>query len=116
MLDIPEEVMTYDNYDMLEPIWGAFIESFANRDINILKNMLHDTIDFYGINGYTEAVKNIDINALEKVNMQQKQFIDTLNAHDELVEKLKELSIINSPYLSDLVKTIKEEAINDTNK
>lgn len=116
MLDIPDEVMTYDNYDMLEPIWGAFIESFANRDINILKNMLHDTIDFYGINGYTEAVKNIDINALEKVNMQQKQFVDTLNAHDELVEKLKELSIINSPYLSDLVKTIKEEAINDANK
>lgn len=111
MINIPDELMTYDNYDILEPIWGNFIESFANRDINILKSMLHDTIDFYGINGYTEAVKNIDINALEKVNAQQKQFVETLNAHDDLVEKLGELSAINNPYVTELVSSIKREAI-----
>ena len=111
--DITPDKITYENWDLLEPIFGSWIEGVAKRDINMFKEMLRTAIDFYGINSVTEMMNGIDYDSIEKNVKSNKELIEKLEGNKELVSDLKDIATLENPAVQKLAEVIREKAIRE---
>lgn len=106
-VDIIPSDITYESYDILEPLIGPIVEQYAKRDIDTFIKMLHDTIDFYGIDSTTELLNGIDYAAIQESTEANKQFLEELGKNAELVKDLKDIMDFNDPLTKKVVDEIK---------
>ena len=113
-VDIIPSDITYENYDLLEPLIGPWIEVYSKRDIEIFKEMLHDSLDFYGMNSVTETLNSIDYTAIQESTDANKKFLEELGKNVELTKNLKDIMDFNDPLTKKVVDEIKKINVDKT--
>ena len=110
------ELITYENYDLLYPMFAQFILSFCERDFNVLKDMLKDSLNLLSLENVADAVDSIDIEAMEEATKSNENFIRHLEQNKELVEKLNNIVVMNDPLTNAVVEELRKIDANDTDK
>lgn len=109
--NISKDIITYNNYDKLEPIFGIWIESFAKHDIDLFKDMLRDTITFYNAINLNKAMDSVNIEQLDKVKDENEKLMAKFEENKQLVADIKELMEFNNPSAKKLMEDIKASAL-----
>lgn len=104
-----EKLFTYDNYDLLMPLLGEYILKFCKDDYQRFMDILKDSINFYNINEISSAVENIDYNKLEDAINSNKKLIQSLKEDRDLIEKLDNISKINSPQTAQVIQQVAKD-------
>lgn len=110
---IEENDMTFENYDLLEPIFGPWIESYAQRDINILKDMLKDALSLSTGKNIINALEGVNGEAINKQLEHNKKLIDFLNQDSEKIANLNNIAILNDPAAVKLLEEIKNISLEE---
>ena len=110
------ELITYENYDLLYPMFAQFVLSFCERDFNVLKDMLKDSLNLLSLENVADAVDSIDIEAMEEATKSNESFIRHLEQNKELVEKLNNIVVMNDPLTNAVVEELRKIGANDTDK
>lgn len=111
--DISPDDATYEMYDFLDPIYGPWIESFAERDIKIFKELLKQSLEFYNIQEIDRAISLVDTEALASATQSNKDFLAQLNKDKNLIADLKELAVMNDPMTAKVVEALKTQALEE---
>lgn len=106
----PNDV-NYANYDLLEPIFGPWIEQTAGRDIRIVKEMIQQSLQFYNVMQLTEAMGTINLDELKEATETNKHLIRALDGNREIIKSLRDIQAYNSPAVNDMVEKIQQAAI-----
>jgi len=114
--EVIEEENTYENYDVMEPLYGPWIETVAGRDINTFKEMLNNSISLYASSNIVESVGEIDIDAMKKTLEDNKEVLRQLSENKEFIQNLKELVAYNDPLLGRVVEELKQIELDKVNK
>lgn len=104
----PEEY-TYQNYDLMDPLYGPWIESMAGRDIKIFKEMLNNAIGLYGSTRLIEAVSLLDPEALASGARENTKLITELGKNAAMIQNLKELVAFNDPGLKEAIEKMEPD-------
>lgn len=110
------ELITYENYDLLYPMFAQFILSFCERDFNVLKDMLKDSLNLLSLENVADAVDSIDTEAMEEATKSNENFIRHLEQNKELVEKLNNIVVMNDPLTNAVVEELRKIGASDTDK
>ena len=98
ILDITEKDITYENYDLLEPLYGPWIERYSGRDIQLFKEMMQSALSFDFYKNSASILEGIDTNALESATKSNKELIKEIEQNKELIQNLRDMAVFNSPY------------------
>lgn len=111
----PDDI-TYENYDILEPLMGPVIEQYAKRDIDLFNSMLKQTFDFYGTATMNERLAGIDYNKMDEYTNANKSYMEELGKNTQMVESLRDIINFNDPLTAKVVEEIKKGALKVENK
>ena len=106
-----ENEASYDNYDMLEPFYGPWIESRCIRDITIFKEMLFNSINLGGVIRLAGAVDQVNLDSLEEATESNKKVIRSMNANASMIENLKDIMAMNDPMTKDLATSLRKSGL-----
>jgi len=104
----PEE-NNYTNYDLMEPLYGPWIEMIAGRDIAKFKEMLNNSLTLTGSIQIVNAVDEIDMEAMNKANIESRKMLEEMEANEKLISNLKELMTFDNPILKDAIEKLAQE-------
>lgn len=113
IFNIDPEDINYANYDLLEPIFGPWIEQTAGRDIKQVKEMITLSLQFYNTAQLSEALESVSLEELEEATKSNKTLISTLNHNRNTIKDLKDIQTMNSPLVKDLVESIEAKALKE---
>lgn len=113
IFNIDPEDINYANYDLLEPIFGPWIEQTAGRDIKQVKEMITLSLQFYNTAQLSEALESVSLEELEEATKSNKTLISTLNHNRDTIKDLKDIQTMNSPLVKDLVENIEAKALKE---
>lgn len=113
IFNIDPEDINYANYDLLEPIFGPWIEQTAGRDIKQVKEMITLSLQFYNTAQLSEALESVSLEELEEATKSNKTLISTLNHNRDTIKDLKDIQTMNSPLVKDLVESIEAKALKE---
>ena len=102
------KLLTYENYDLLYPIFAPYILNFCSHDFENFKDMMKDTINMYGINNFVEAAESIDIDAMKEATKSNSRFMAQLAQNKDLIEKINNIAIMNDPLTAAVVEELKK--------
>jgi hypothetical protein len=109
-------LITYENYDKLYPIFAPFILSYCKEDYEILKEFIHDSIDMYGLNSCVELMGNISPESLSEATKSNKELINSLKENEDLIHELNNIGNMNDPLTHKVVEELKNIAIKNVKK
>lgn len=113
IFNIDPEDINYANYDLLEPIFGPWIEQTAGRDIKQVKEMITLSLQFYNTAQLSEALESVSLEELEEATKSNKTLISTLNHNRDTIKDLKDIQTMDSPLVKDLVESIEAKALKE---
>ena len=113
IFNIDPEDINYANYDLLEPMFGPWIEQTAGRDIKQVKEMITLSLQFYNTAQLSEALESVSLEELEEATKSNKTLISTLNHNRDTIKDLKDIQTMNSPLVKDLVESIEAKALKE---
>lgn len=109
--EVYDEDITYDNYDIMEPLYGPWIEAIAGRDIATFKEMLDKSISLYASSNLIESMDAIDVDAMKQTLEDNKEVLRKLSENKEFIKDLKDLVAYNDPMLAKVVEELKQVEI-----
>lgn len=101
-------LLTYENYDLLYPVFAPYILNFCSHDFEVFKDMLRDTINMYGIYNFVKAAESIDLDAMKEATAANDRFITQLSKNKELIEKINNIAVMNDPLTAAVVEELKK--------
>lgn len=99
-LDI-NEVNEY-NYDLMEPLYGPWIEGCAKRDIENTKAMLSCALNLYHIIDFNNTLDSLDYDKIKESKEANEEIISYLQNNKDVLEKLNNISILNDPQIAEI--------------
>lgn len=102
------DYQTYDNYDLLYPMFNNYILSFCKDDFKLFMNMLRDSMSLYGITNVTEAMEQVDTEKMTEVTKQNSDIMDKLREDPEFLDKLMNIAEFANPTTKKVVESLKE--------
>lgn len=102
------ELLTYETYDLLYPIFAPYILNFCRQDYDVFREMVKDTINMYGINNFVEAAESIDIEAMKENTRSNQRFMTHLAQNKDLIEKINNIATMNDPLTAAVVEELKK--------
>lgn len=102
------DYQTYDNYDLLYPMFNNYILSFCKDDFKLFMNMLRDSMSLYGITNVTEAMEQVDTEKMTEVSKQNSDIMDKLRENPEFLDKLMNIAEFANPTTKKVVESLKE--------
>ena len=102
------DYQTYDNYDLLYPLFNKYILSFCKDDFKLFMNMLRDSMSLYGITNVTEAMEQVDTGKMAEVSKQNSDIMDKLREDPEFLDKLMNIAEFANPTTKKVVDSLKE--------
>ena len=107
---------TYDNYDILYPIFEPYIKQYCERDFNLFMDMLKDSISLYGITNVTDSVEKIDGTQLKQATESNREMVKSLKEHKDLISDLRDIMFSNDKVTKEFVESVKKTALENANK
>ena len=111
-----EELITYENYDKLFPLFYPFLISYCREDYSILKEFVHDTIEANTTQGFVEAMAGVSPEVLENATKENRKLLEELESNKDLIRDLKEIAVFNNPATELLMNEIREQAATNAKK
>lgn len=111
-----EELITYENYDKLFPLFYPFLISYCRDDYEILKEFVHDTLDAYTTQDFVDAMNAVSPESLEKAAEDNKKLLSELENNKDLIRDLKEIAAFNNPAAELLMNEVRELAAENAKK
>lgn len=102
------DYQTYDNYDLLYPMFNNYILNFCKDDFKLFMNMLRDSMSLYGITNVTEAMEQVDTEKMTEVSKQNSDIMDKLREDPEFLDKLMNIAEFANPTTKKVVESLKE--------
>ena len=110
-IDVSDEKLhTFDNYDILYPTLGVYLLQFCEDDYKLVIEMLKDSMNFYNIKEIADTISFVDFNKTEESIKSNIELINLIKENENTVDKLLEISKLNSPFTTKLVENVKEMA------
>lgn len=110
IINIDPDYVNYSNYDLLEPIFGPWIEQVAGRDIKTVKEMIDKSLQFYNVAQLTDVINLVNLDELKEATDTNKHLIRVLDNNEENIKNLRDIQAYNSPLVSDMVEQIQNAA------
>lgn len=111
MIDISDDnLISYETYDLLYPIFSQYILQFCEKDYNKVKDMINNTYQFSNMKEFIDLVENINYKKIEESIKENKKFYEDLEKNKELISDLKEIANFNNPFMKEQIKFIKKVA------
>ena len=79
-----KDIQTYDNYDLLFPLFEPFIMQYAKKDFKVFKNMLNDSMGLYSLTNISNTMDNINMDELKKVARENRELIRNIESKEKL--------------------------------
>lgn len=111
-----KDIQTYDNYDLLFPLFEPFIMQYAKKDFEVFKNMLNDSMSLYSLTNISNAMDNINMDELKKVARENRELIRNIESNEKLISDLKDIMSMNDPTTKKVVDELKSMSIEDINE
>ncbi len=107
------DLMSYENYDKLFPLFNQYILTYCQDDYNIFVGMLKDCISWSGVVSISENLENIDTNNIDKITEENKKLMDNLKENSQLVESMKDLLLATDNQTEQIITHIKQATVRD---
>ncbi len=114
--DIDPDDVNYSNYDLLEPVFGPWIEGVAGRDISIVKEMIDKSLQFYNTAQLSEALENVNLDNLDEAINSNQKLIKDLDENKDLIRDLRDIQSFENPLVADMVEKIRENSLTESKK
>lgn len=114
--DIDPDDVNYSNYDLLEPVFGPWIEGVAGRDISIVKEMIDKSLQFYNTAQLSEALENVNLDNLDEAINSNQRLIKDLDENKDLIRDLRDIQSFENPLVADMVEKIRENSLTESKK
>lgn len=111
-----KNLMTYENYDKLFPIFNQYILSFCKTDYDVFMGMFNDCVSWNGVNSIVESMENIDNDKLNEAINNNKNLVESLQENKEMVRDLKDIILAQDNITKEVVKEIKKQTVSDVMK
>lgn len=111
-----KDIQTYDNYDLLFPLFEPFIMQYAKKDFKVFKNMLNDSMGLYSLTNISNTMDNINMDELKKVSRENRELIRNIESKEKLISDLKDIMSMNDPTIKKVVDELKAISIEDINE
>lgn len=108
-----KELLTYENYDKLFPIFYQYILAYCKTDYEVFMGMLKDCISLNGVQNMVDAVEMMDSDKLQEAVNSNKELIESLKDNEKLVEDMKDMLMMNDETTANVVKQIKGMTVSD---
>lgn len=108
-----KDLMTYENYDKLFPIFYSYILSYCKQDYDVFMQMFNDCISWNGVVNITESMSNIDSDKLSEAVESNKKLVESMNDNKEMVSDIKDILLATDKSVKDVVKGIKEATVRE---
>ena len=112
------ELINYENYDLLYPVFGRFIKSYCKDDWEVFMQYIRDAMDIYSSVNLYDTINGIEVNALKEATKENNKLVNEIKSNQELIKNLSEITKMNDPMLRKIKEelqkiSIKPVAIND---
>lgn len=107
------DLMSYENYDKLFPLFNQYILTYCQDDYNIFVSMLKDCISWSGVVSISENLESIDTNNIDKITEENKKLMDNLKENSQLVESMKDLLLATDNQTEQIITHIKQATVRD---
>lgn len=111
-----KDIQTYDNYDLLFPLFEPFIMQYAKKDFEVFRNMMNDSMSLYGLTNISNTMENINMDELKKVARENRELIKNIESKEKLISDLKDIMSMNDPTTKKVVNEISLISIEDINE
>ena len=102
-----EDYQTYDNYDLLYPVFNEYILSFCEKDFNVFMNMIRDSMGLYGITNVTDTMERVDVDKIKEVTESNNALLKALREDKDIIDKISDIASFNDPTTKKVVESIK---------
>lgn len=111
-----KDIQTYDNYDLLFPLFEPFIMQYAKKDFEVFKNMLNDSMGLYSLTNISNTMDSINMDELKKVARENRELIRNIESNEKLISDLRDIMSMNDPTTKKVVDELKAMSIEDINE
>lgn len=111
-----KDIQTYNNYDLMFPLFDSFIKQFCQKDFDVFKSMLDDAMNLYEVTNVANMTENINIDELKKAGQENRELIKKLNENKELIADLKTIMEFNDPMTKKVIEELKAYGVEMSNK
>lgn len=115
-IEVNNELVTLENYDLIYPLFKDFILQYCKNDYAEFNEMLRDTLQVGNIEELIGIFNRIDVKNLEKANQNLNDTFKQLQKNETLIGKLSDIASFNDPLTSKMVNEIKKEAVKKATK
>jgi len=110
------ELITFDNYDLLYSVFGAYILGQCKEDYDMFNHFFWDNLGLYNIQEIGTALEKIDVTALKQDTFANKKILDEFAKNEALIKSLNDIAALLDPNVTDVADLMKQEAIGETKK
>lgn len=102
MVDVADnELVTYDTYDVLYPVFAPYILQFCEKDYEKLVSMIDRSMNLYGLKEVGSIFDNVDYDALRNAHIENEKLIQKLEDNKELIKELREVYAQSDPAVKE---------------
>lgn len=111
-----ENLITYENYDKLFPIFSPYLLSYCKDDYSIVCDLVKESISLYRADEFVDAASTISEDALRDATESNKKLIHDLQANEKVIENLKIIMESNDPATKGVVDELRKLANENSKK
>ena len=112
----PKEYQTYENYDLLYPIFYPFITAYCKEDYNLYFDMLRDCMSLYGVTNISEGLNNVNVDELRKATQANRDMIKSLKENKDVISNLRDVLFATDGTTKKVVEEVKRVAVEKSNE
>lgn len=108
-----KELFTFNNYDMLYPVFAPLLLGDENikRDYELLQKIIESSINIGGITKMLEISEELDYNSMTSAAQSNKELIEYMENNKGLMDQLNTIAQYNNPLMSSFVEGLRESAL-----
>ena len=112
-IEIDDEYVTLNNYDLIAPLFKKFILQFCSDDYMDLESMIRDTIQVGNLEQLLDMFSNVDSRKLKEASQDFKNTITDLEKNKNIIENIKDIASFNDPIMNKVIEQMKEKAVSE---
>ena len=110
-IDVSEDDITIDNYDICNSILGDWLLTVSGVDYYKTIELLNDYMNYNNVEQIVTTGQNLNNVSLSEYNQVQKDFIDKIEKNPNMLKDMLDIMRLNDPNLSALNDSIKIETL-----
>lgn len=92
MVDVSnQDLLTYQTYDLLYPIFSPYILQYCEKDYKEIEEIIQQSLNIYAMKDLGSLLENIDYVSLDKAAQKNKELLQKMAEDKEAIKEIKEL-------------------------